>query len=295
MAHTHSPHTHHAPADARHEGHAHGDEDTMAVLLDLDAEVLRDYLSELTAWIGDLAAGTPVRRILDLGAGTGTGTFALLDRFDGAEVVALDISAAMLERIRHKAHRLGRAERVMAVQADLDVAWPVLDPVDLVWASSSIHHMADPDRALAEVASLLRPGGLVAVTEMDSFARFLPEDLGFGRPGLEERSHAALDHDRAERMPHIGSDWGARLAAAGLLVEAERRVVVHLTPPHADVVGRYAQTSLRHMRAGLGDHLDAQDLATLDALADTDSPECVIHRSDLTVRTTRTTWVARRP
>ena len=77
----------------------------MAELLDLDAEVMHSYLSDLTAWIRQLAADPPPRRILDLGSGTGTGTFALLERFDQAEVIALDVSAAMLHRLSGKAAR----------------------------------------------------------------------------------------------------------------------------------------------------------------------------------------------
>jgi len=154
----------------------------MAELLDLDAEVLHSYLTEVTAWIHELAADRPRRGILDLGSGTGTGVLALLQRFEGSEAIALDVSAQLLDRLRNKARDLGVADRVRTVQVDLDAAWPGIDPVDLVWASSSLHHMADPDRALTEVFTALRPGGVLAVLEMDSFPRFLPDDLGIGRP-----------------------------------------------------------------------------------------------------------------
>src|SRR3979490_51146 len=54
--------------------------------------------------------------------------------------------------------------------------------VDLVWASSSLHHMADPDRVLTEVFGTLRPGGLLAVTEMGSSPRSPPARVGRPRP-----------------------------------------------------------------------------------------------------------------
>jgi len=284
-------HSHH------HDGHhsAETDERAMAELLDLDAEVLHSYLTEVTAWIHELAADRPRRRILDLGSGTGTGVLALLQRFEGSEAIALDVSAQLLDRLRNKARDLGVAARVRTVQVDLDAAWPGIDPVDLVWASSSLHHMADPDRALTEVFTALRPGGVLAVLEMDSFPRFLPDDLGIGRPGLEERCHAALAEGQAEELPHLGSDWGARLAQAGFIIEAERPFAIDLKPPFPASAGRYAQASLRRIRSTLDGRMNAEDLATLDTVLGSDGPDGILQRDDLTVRTARTVWVATRP
>jgi SAM-dependent methyltransferase len=284
----HHHHDQHHPA-------AETAEAAMAELLDLDAEVLHSYLSEVTAWIHEMTADLPSRRILDLGSGTGTGAFALLQRFEGTEVIALDISAQLLSHLRDKARVLGVADRVRTVEADLDAAWPAIDTVDLVWASSSLHHMADPDRVLTEVFAALRPGGLLVVVEMDSFPRFLPDDLGLGRPGLEARCHAALAEGRAAELPHLGSDWGARLSQAGFTIEAERPFAIDLTPPLPASTGRYAEASLRRIRSSLDGRMSAGDLAALDTLLDSDRPDGVLQRDDLTVRTARTVWVARRP
>jgi SAM-dependent methyltransferase len=284
----HHHHHHHHPGDGTGEA-------AMAELLDLDAEVLHSYLSEVTAWIHELAADLPPGRILDLGSGTGTGTFALLQRFEGTDVIAVDVSTELLHHLRDKARVLGLADRVRAVQADLDAAWPAIDAVDLVWASSSLHHMADPDRVLTEVFAALHPGGLLAVIEMDSFPRFLPDDLGFGRPGLEARCHAVLAEERAAELPYLGSDWGPRLSQAGFTIEAERPFVIELTPPLPVSAGRYAQASLRRIRSSLDGRMSADDLATLDTLIDSDGPDGLLRRDDLSVRTTRIVWVARRP
>ena len=271
------------------------DESAMAELLDLDAEVLHSYLSEVVAWVRELAADLPGRRILDLGSGTGTGALALAKRFAGADVIALDISTPLLDRLREKAGNLGVADRIRTVQADLDAAWPAIDTVDLAWASNSLHHMADPDRVLTKVFATIRPGGLLAVAEMDRFPRFLPDDLGLGRPGLEARCHAALAEGHAAELPHLGSDWGPRLSKAGFTIEAERIFVIDLTPPLPPSTGRYAEASLQRMRSGLDSRMSADDLAILDALIDSDGPGSVRRRDDLTVRTSRTVWIARRP
>src|ERR1700680_1971348 len=125
------PHHQHDPA-------AEPDWTAMAEILDLDADVLHSYLSEVTAWICEQAAGLPRRRILDLGSGTGAGALALVQCFEEADVIALDKSEQLLARGQAKARELGVEDRIRTVQADLDAAWPVIDPVDLVWASSSL-------------------------------------------------------------------------------------------------------------------------------------------------------------
>jgi SAM-dependent methyltransferase len=279
----------------QHHHAAENDSAALAELLDLDAEVLYSYLSEVITWVGELAADLPRRRILDLGSGTGSGTLALAQRFPEAEVIALDISADFLDRVGGKARALGVAGRVRTVQADLDAAWPAIGPVDLVWASNSLHHAADPDRVLTEVFATLQPGGFLAVAEMDFFPRFLPDDFGLGRPGLEARCHAAIAEGLADEVPHLGSDWAPRLTKAGFTIEAERTFAIDLTPPLPASAGRYAQASLRRLRSGLDGRMSADDLATLDTLIDSDGPGSVLRRDDLTVRTARTVWVARRP
>jgi SAM-dependent methyltransferase len=274
--------------------HSHGDEADSAALaemLELDAEVFGPYLADVVDWVHELAPA-PTRRVLDVGAGTGTGSLALARRFADADVLALDLSADLLARLHDKARDLGVADRVRTVQADLDAAWPAVDPVDVAWAANSLHHLADPDRALAAVLAALRPGGLLAVAELDSFPRFLPDEVG---DGLEARCHAMVAEEMAEELPHLGSDWGARLRAAGFTVEAERTFTIELTPPLPAATGRFARTWLGRLRSGLDGRLSAEDAAALDALVDGHGPGSVLRRDDLAVRTARTVWAARRP
>jgi SAM-dependent methyltransferase len=283
-----SPHAAHGP-----DAHAQTAPDShdQAEILDLDAEVLAEHIASIAAW---LPVASAPRHIVDLGCGTGAGTLALLSRFPEAEVSAVDTSAGHLRRLREKAEAAGLADRIHTVQADLDAAWPDLGAPELVWASASMHHMADPDRTLREVHDTLAPGGLFAVVELAGFPRFLPQDAPEGRPGLEDRCHAALDRHHTEQMPHRGADWGPKLTAAGFAVEAERTVTVNLGPPHTEAVGRYALSSLRRMRPGVAHTLSPEDLTALDQLLDDQSPHSILRRGDLTVRTERTVWAARR-
>lgn len=285
---THAAHDH---GTQHQDGHDGPDSTDQAEMLDLDAEVLADHIASITAWL-PVEAGP--RQIVDLGCGTGTGTFALLARFPEARVIAVDSSPDHLRRLREKARENKLADRVRTVQADLDATWPELGEPDLVWASASLHHMADPGRTLRQVYEMLVPGGLFAVVELAAFPRFLPADAPENRPGLEERLHAAIDRHHAEHLPHRGADWGAKLAAAGFTLEGERTITVEIEHSRSEAVGRYALSSLRRIRGTVADALSADDLAALDQLLDTESPGGILGRDDLAVRTERVVWAARR-
>lgn len=286
-----SPHHHGEHGHGHSDQHSQHDSIDLAQLLDLDAEVFAESLQAIRTDIATLV-DSPVRSILDLGAGTGTGTFGLLQHFTDASVVAVDASEEMLDRLRRRADQLGLRDRITTLCADLDERVPELEPVDLVWASASLHHLADPGRTLAEVVAVIRPGGLLTVVELAGFPRFVPVDA----PGAaaEERAHALLAADRAADLPTMGSDWGERLAHAGLVVEMDRPIAVDLTATSVPVVGEYAAATLVRVRDAVADRLEATDREALDALLDGGTND-VRRRSDLRVFTERRLWVARRP
>lgn len=274
--------------------HDHGDSDItgMAELADLDAEVLHQYIGEATAWV---ASALPApERVLDLGAGTGTGTVALAERFAAADITAIDASDEMLGRACRKMAERGFGDRVRTIVADLDEGWPHLPHVDLVWASLSLHHLADPDRVLADAYAALRPGGVLAVLEMGRLPRFLPDDIGIGRPGLEQRVHDSVAATHAELMPTIGTDWSPRLEKAGFTVLDAREFSLDLRPPLPRATPRYALTYLRRVRPTLDGSLTGDDLATLDTLLADHGPHSILERGDLRVTGSRTGWLARK-
>lgn len=281
----HSPHHH-----PGHDG-ASGPDRAMAELLELDAEILNRYLTDLTGWLAELADRAPTR-ILDLGSGPGTGTLALARQFPGARVTAMDISSAMLHRLEKRAATEGVAERVQTIEADLDEQWAHpghRESYDLMWAASFLHHLEDPDRLLARALDDLRPGGLLAVTEMDFFPRVLPEDVGVGQPGLEARLRAATNTE----PPH---EWSESLRRAGFVLDARRPFEIRLDHSHTGpALNRYARLFLAKLRSHVDGVLVADDLAALDVLLDDEWPGGIAHRRDLSMRTARTTWVARRP
>lgn len=280
------PHDSHQHNRHRPEDH---DESTLADLLDLDAEVFGTYLDEIIDLV-EQQISKPPRTVVDIGAGTGAGSLALARRFGDAEVIALDSSAFMLQRLGKAAATQGVADRMRSVKADLDIAWPGVGQVDIAWASSSLHHVADPDRVLRDVHTALNPGGVLAVIELESLPRFLPERVGQGRPGLESRLHAAMAKAKWNEHP----DWRADLERAGLEIVEQRTCVTVLEQPTTPAAERHARTSLSRARAALGDQLDSDDVATLDRILADHHPDSPLSQNQLRPRSSRTVWLARR-
>jgi ubiquinone/menaquinone biosynthesis C-methylase UbiE len=288
-------HIHHEEHPHHHQGADPASEAFGVEMLDLDGEVLHDFWAHVFSLVKQATTGRPPRRIVDLGAGSGNGTIGLALQFPAAEVVAVDSSERMLRRIDDKAAARGLSRRVRAVQADLDAGWPAIgDPADVVWASMSIHHMADADRAVEDIAAGLVPEGVVALIEFDEPVRFLPDDVGIGRPGLEDRCLGALAAEHAAAVPNIGLDWAARLAAGGFTRVEQHDIAIDLRPPAGGPAGRYAQLWFGRMVAGAAHRFAEEDLATLTALVTDRGPGALTERDDLHLRGTRTLIIGRK-
>src|SRR5262249_19840011 len=152
--------------------------------------------------------------------------------------------------------------------ADLDAGWPDLGPVDLTWASMSLHHMADPAAVLRDALAATADGGRIAVAEVPEPLRFLPRDLGTGAARFEDRGTAGLNQAHTELMPTLGSAWAPRLTEAGWTVTAEREFRIDLDHPDHPKAGVYARGWFTRLSHGLIDRISPDDQAVLAALLD---------------------------
>jgi SAM-dependent methyltransferase len=106
----------------------------------------------------------PGERLLDAGCGEGRHCFGALER--GAHVVGLDLDRASLLKaagaLRFRAAELGRVGAMLQGNA---FALPFRDATfDKVICSEVMEHVHDFTGAARELARVLRPGGLAAVT-----------------------------------------------------------------------------------------------------------------------------------
>jgi SAM-dependent methyltransferase len=126
--------------------------------------------------IGRQPAGATV---LDVPCGGGVALRGLRPG-QGLRYVALDISTTMLTRTRAAAVRRGVSEQVETVLGDV-AHLPLADgEVDLAVSFTGLHCFPDPRAAVAELARVLRPGGVITGSAFleDSGLRYEPVRRG---------------------------------------------------------------------------------------------------------------------
>src|SRR5690242_1655550 len=111
----------------------------------------------------DLVADDPEGRWVDVACGPGVVSRALAAKV--GSVTGADLTEAMVEEARRRAREEGVAnfECLLgdATALELDDA-----AFDGAVTRLSLHHIPAPDRALAEMARVVRPGGAVVVSDL---------------------------------------------------------------------------------------------------------------------------------
>jgi ubiquinone/menaquinone biosynthesis C-methylase UbiE len=141
----------------------------------------------------DFAGIEAGERIIEIGCGTGSLTFALPGRAEIARVEAIDYTQAFVDTARER----NRDPRINIRQGDAQ-SIPFADgSFDRALSMLVFHFVADPDRAVAEMRRVLRPGGVAAATVWDNFGgqtanRLFWDTLAAIEPGAGKRRDNAL-------------------------------------------------------------------------------------------------------
>ena len=96
-------------------------------------------------------------RALDLGCGVGASLLYLAERLS-IEGIGITLSPLQVELARNRVATHPAASSVEFREGDFENL-PLMDAVDLATAIESFIHGSDPNRFMAEVAKVLRPGG----------------------------------------------------------------------------------------------------------------------------------------
>lgn len=122
-------------------------------------------LAKVTAAVLEAARTPPGTQVLDLGCGNGQIGLPLAQT--GADVLAVDVSPAMIGSLQAEAKRLHLPTlRGLAMPIE-GLALPP-DSLDLVVSSYALHHLRDADKArlISSAAKWLRPGGRIVIADM---------------------------------------------------------------------------------------------------------------------------------
>lgn len=151
--------------------------------------------------------------ILEIGAGTGNLTLALLAYSPSAQIAASDISPRFLELLARRAHNHHEQGRLSLYLFDGSRFPFPSGSFDLVVGHSILHHILHFEQSLAEACRVLRPGGIAIFGEpmMDTFALVC----------LAAAFIAAAD--TANPGPHLSAQLSARLSQIGNLGRLKRR------------------------------------------------------------------------
>lgn len=110
-------------------------------------------------------------RVLDLCTGTGDLALATVNRVPGASVVGVDFAGEMLRLALVKVRAASLGPRITLVRGDATRIPLASGSCDGATIAFGIRNVAEPERALGEIARVLRPGAPLAILE-------------FGQPGI---------------------------------------------------------------------------------------------------------------
>ena len=156
----------------------------------------------------DAAQPTAADRALDIGCGAGHTALALAPLV--RDVVACDVTDAMLDQARALARERGAAN-VSFLAADAASLPLDDDAFDLVACRVAAHHFHDVRSAVAEMARVLAPGGRLLL--IDSYTPADPPETDAILDRIERLRDASHVRD------YLLEEWEAMLAEVGLTAE----------------------------------------------------------------------------
>jgi S-adenosylmethionine-dependent methyltransferase len=152
---------------------------------------LRRVLDEL----GDSAAP----RVLDCGGGSGSLAVPLAAQ--GALVTVVDVSIDALSTLMRRAAEAGVPDRITAVQGEAESLADLVPAgaFDLVLAHDVVEDLLNPVQAVRQIATVLRPGGVLSMVVVNPVAgvlsRVLAGEVSAALTAVQRPSQQAYDVD----------------------------------------------------------------------------------------------------
>lgn len=129
----------------------------------IGARMARQHTPE-TLWTISLLDVAPRDRMLDIGCGAGRAIELIAAQTPQAQVSGVDLSPAMVAAAMRRNRQAVRVGRVEVRQGDV-ASLPFADRMfDKVLSIHTLYFWADPQRAIAQIRRVLKPGGWLVLT-----------------------------------------------------------------------------------------------------------------------------------
>jgi ubiquinone/menaquinone biosynthesis C-methylase UbiE len=127
------------------------------------AKMVRQHAPE-TAWTISLLEVEPADRVLEIGFGAGRAIELIAAQAPQCSIAGIDLSPTMVWVSRRRNTQAIKAGRVELRQGDVE-RMPFQDSqFDKILSIHALYFWPDPQRAVAEIARVLAPGGRLALT-----------------------------------------------------------------------------------------------------------------------------------
>ena len=222
----------------------------------------------------------PGMRVLDAGCGTGEALPWLLDEVNpSGHVVGIDLAEAHVDVARGHS-----SANIEVLQGDLLTAPLAPATIDFIWCVNTINHLIDPIHGVTRLATLLRPGGRIALGQ----SSLLPDMYFAWDSRLDQVVNEAVRRYYRERYSLGDRDLASVRAIVGAMRRANlrsvraRTVVIERVSP-VDVATEcylvdtiFKETWGERLRA----YLSADDYAEVLQLCDPQHTQFALRRPD---------------
>ncbi len=113
-----------------------------------------------------IKSGITAGHSLEIGPGPGYLGLEWLKKTEGTRLTGVDVSQDMIDRATVNAEAYGLTSRVEYVLADARRLPFADEQFDGVFSNGSLHEWAQPPEVLGEMARVLRPGGILLVSDL---------------------------------------------------------------------------------------------------------------------------------
>ncbi len=197
--------------------------------------------------------------VLIAGCGTGQQAIESAQQYEGAQVLAVDLSLASLGYAQRKSRELGLAN-VEYAQADLLKLGAIERRFDIIESVGVLHHLADPWAGWRALLPLLRPGGFMKLGFYSELARrHIPKIREFiARQGSGATAEDIRRSRQALQAARASEDFGPLLDTVDFFSTSACRDLLFHVQEHRLTLGPIAEFLQAEGLTFLGFELDTE-------------------------------------